>query len=166
MRFDFSRVEDVESYVSVPEGTYRCRVAEVREGRSRDGSPRWNLRLEVSTGEYAGRTAAWDSLTWSDRGVYRVKRVLAGLGLDVSGELEIEPPDLIGREAWVEVALEEREEPLTGRRQLRLRVPYDGFRACEEEGDASERARAPTHGRGPSPNGHARAVDAWGGEDE
>ena len=30
MRFDFSQVEDYESFVSVPEGTYLCRIAEVQ----------------------------------------------------------------------------------------------------------------------------------------
>ena len=57
MRFDFSQIEDVESFVSIPEGTYLCRVAEVRAGVTRDGSVRWSLRLEVAEGEYAGRTA-------------------------------------------------------------------------------------------------------------
>ena len=57
MRFDFSQVQDVESFVSIPEGSYPCRVAEVREGLARDGSVRWSLRLEVLDGEYAGRTA-------------------------------------------------------------------------------------------------------------
>ena len=76
MQFDFSQIHDIDSYVSIPEGSYVCRVAEVREGLARDGSPRWSLRLEVSRGEYAGRTAGWDSLTWSDRGIRRVKHVL------------------------------------------------------------------------------------------
>src|SRR5258707_1472966 len=96
MRFDFSSVDDVESYINVPEGMHNCRVAEVREGRSRDGSVRWSYCLEVIDGEWAGRTAAWDSLTWSERGIYRVKKVLAPLGLDVKGVVEIESNDLVG----------------------------------------------------------------------
>jgi hypothetical protein len=170
MRFDFSRVEDVESYVSVPEGTYRCRIAEVREGRARDGSPRWSLRLEVAAGDYAGRTAAWDALTWSERGVYRVKRVLEALALDVSGELEVVPADLVGLEARVQVLIEEREDPLSGRRQLRLRVPYDGFAPLEEGVAESARPSAPgAMGDGresQGANGRARPVDARGGEGE
>src|SRR6185436_20685919 len=99
MRFDFRSVEDVDSYVSVPEGIYHCRVAEVREGKARDGSVRWSLRLEVVDGDWAGRTAAWDSLTWSERGVYRVKKAFEALGLDVSGEVEVEAQDLVNLEA-------------------------------------------------------------------
>src|SRR5688572_25754416 len=127
MRFDFSSVDDVESYVSVPAGAHNVRIAEVREGRSREGMPRWTFRLEVLDGDYAGRTAAWDSITWSERGVFRVKRVLEALGLDVRGELEIDSQDLVNLQARVQVAPEEREDPLTGHRQVRMRVPYLGY---------------------------------------
>jgi hypothetical protein len=131
MRFDFTSVDDVESYVLVPEGLHNCRVAEVRDGRSRDGSVRWSYRLEVIDGEWAGRTAAWDSLTWSERGIYRVKKVLAALGLDVKGVVEIEPTDLVNLRARVRVEPEEREDPQTGKRTVRMRVPYLGYEAYE-----------------------------------
>lgn len=139
MRFDFSQVEDVQSFISIPPDTYLCRVAEVREGRARDDSPRWGLRLEVVDGEYAGRTAAWDSITWSSRGVHRVKRVLAALGLDVRGEVDLAPIDLVGLRAHARLEAEEREDPLTGQRLLRLRVPYDGY--SPENGDGATPGR-------------------------
>ena len=47
-------------------------IEEVRPGATREGSPRWACRLEVAEGEYAGRTAAWDSLVFSERGLPRV----------------------------------------------------------------------------------------------
>lgn len=127
MRYDFSNVEDIESFVSIPEGRYLCRVAEVREGLSRDGSTRWSLRLEVCEGDYAGRTAGWDSLTWSERGLPRVKRFLETLGLDTGGVVDVDPADLVDRRVLATFLEEEREDPLSGRRTLRLRVPYSGF---------------------------------------
>lgn len=127
MRFDFSNVDDVESFVSVPAGLHAVRIAEVREGRSRDGSTRWTFRLEVLDGDHAGRTAAWDSLTWSERGIYRVKKVLSALGIDVSGEVEVDSKDLVGLRARVLVQPEEREDPVTGQKQVRMRVPYLGY---------------------------------------
>ena len=136
MRFDFSSVDDVESYNNVPEGLHNCRVAEVRDGRARDGSVRWSYRLEVIDGEWVGRTAAWDSLTWSERGIYRVKKVLAALGLDTKGVVEIEPNDLVNMRARVRVEPEEREDPQTGRRQVRMRVPYLGYEAYEAPTDS------------------------------
>lgn len=142
MRFDFSSVEDVESYVSVPAGAHDVRIAEVREGRARDGSVRWSFRLEVLDGDHAGRTAAWDSLTWSERGVFRVKKVLEAFGLDVRGELEIDSNDLVNLRATVQVVPEEREDPATGRRQVRMRVPYLGYARLEKNGVHTEEARA------------------------
>lgn len=156
MRFDFSSVDDVESYISVPEGLHNCRVAEVREGRSRDGSVRWSYRLEVLDGDYAGRTAAWDSITWSERGVYRVKKVLEAFGLDVRGELEIDPQDLVNLQARVKVEPEEREDPLTGRRQVRMRVPYLGYSALTDAPDEPVEPHEP-HEDGLSEHDESRA---------
>ncbi len=132
MQIDFSDVEDEESFISVPEGIYVCRIAEVREGTTREGHPRWAMRLDVADGDYAGRFGAWDGLSWTPRAMPRVKQVLATLGFDVSGVLELEPADLIGLRVRVELITEEREDPLTGRRVLRLRVPYHGYGPEEE----------------------------------
>jgi hypothetical protein len=140
MRFDFSQIQDVESFVSIPEGTYVCRVAEVRDGLTRDGSVRWSLRLEVAQGDYAGRTAGWDGLHWSDRGIVRVKRVLEVLGFDVRGELELEPRELVGRRAQVEFRSEQWNDPVSGRQVLRLSVPYGGY--APVEGDDGSLAAA------------------------
>ena len=48
MLFDFSAVDDVQSFASIPAGSYPVRIAEVREGHTRDGSVRWAMRLEVA----------------------------------------------------------------------------------------------------------------------
>lgn len=134
MHYDFSTVEDQDSFNSVPEGQYSCRIAEVRTGQSRDGSERWRFRLEVVDGDYAGRTAAWDSLTWSDRGIFRVKKVLEALGFDVEGEVEIDSQDLMGRRATVVLETEEWEDAISGRRQIRMSVPYLGYAPCGDDG--------------------------------
>ena len=133
MHVDFSSVEDVESFLSIPEGVYVCRIAEVRETLTRDGHPRWAMRLEVADGDYAGRTAAWDGLVFSERGLPRVKRVLALLGFDVSGSLELAPTELTGRRLQAQLETEEREDPMTGRRIARLRVPYMGYAPVADE---------------------------------
>jgi Protein of unknown function (DUF669) len=166
MHFDFSSVDDVESYISVPEGVHNCRIAEVREGRSRDGSVRWSFRLEVLDGDYAGRTAAWDSFTWSERGVYRVKKVLDALGLDVRGELEIDPADLVNLQARVKVEPEEREDPVTGRRQVRMRVPYLGYAALEEDVAHDTDERASLNGKSSESEEDAEARSRKTGERE
>jgi hypothetical protein len=160
VQYDFSRIDDIDSFISIPEGRYTCRIGEVREGVSRDGSPRWSLRLEVALGEYAGRTAAWDSVTWSERGIRRVKHVLEALGLDVSGQVEIAPNDLLGREVVASFQSEEREDAFTGRRVLRLRVPYAGYSASPDGalrshggGDGSSNGDSSGSGDGAASNG-------------
>jgi len=127
MEIDFSQVEDTEDYATIPAGVYPCRVAEVREGYTRDGDKRWGMRLEVTEGEFAGRTAAWDGISWSERGLQRAKFVLSKLGFDTAGRLEVDAPDLLGRTAWVELRLEDRVDPITGQRTRRLRVPFLGY---------------------------------------
>ena len=133
MNVDFSSIEDVESFLSIPEGSYLCRIAEVREALTRDGSPRWALRLEVADGDFAGRTAAWDGLVWSERGLPRVKSILAYLGFNVSGSLDVAPQDLVGRRIQAQFHTEEREDPLSGRRIVRLRVPYMGYAPADQD---------------------------------
>ncbi len=133
MQVDFSSIEDVESYISIPAGNYHSRVAEVRTSLTRDGSPRWAMRLEVVQGEFAGRTAAWDGLIWSERGLPRVKTVLECMGFDVSGPLNIDPADIVGRQVMAEYIAEEREDPDSGRTISRLRVPYVGYDPLEQE---------------------------------
>jgi hypothetical protein len=94
---------------------------------------RWSLRLEVTGGELAGHTAAWDTFEWNDTGLQRLKRMLEGLGLDVGGILELSPSDLLGRRARVTLVEVESACPATGRRSVRLRVPFGGY-AREQEG--------------------------------
>jgi hypothetical protein len=137
MKYDFSEVEDVDVFVSIPEGEYLCRVAEVREGTARDESLRWSLRLEVVGGELSGRTAGWDSMTWSSRGVHRVKHVLGALGFEMEGTVDVDSEELLGRQAHVTFREEEWENPETGRRQVRLCVPFIGYRSEEEAAEST-----------------------------
>ena len=129
-------VDPEDGFVMVPEGFYECEIAEARSRRSRDGSEQWSFRLQVTDGELAGRTAAWDSLTWSERGVYRVKNVLHALGIDVSGVVRMDCADLVGRWARVQIVHEDWEDPVTGNRQKRSVVPYLGYVASG--GDAAQ----------------------------
>ena len=130
---DFSQVEDIEDLRAVPPGEYECRVAEVRESQSPGGHTRWGLRWEVASGEWQGRTACWDSLHWSDRGLPRAKYVLQVLGFEVDGPLAVEARELEGRAALVACAPEERDDPVTGIRRLSNRVPYAGYRPIPEK---------------------------------
>lgn len=117
-------------FIAVPAGTYLCRIAEVRPGTTRAGDERWSLRLVVAEGEHVGKQAAWDSIVFSVRGRARARMVLAALGLPSQGKVTIEPKDLEGRTAMVEVRPAEYQTP-SGDVVRRNEVPYDGYRPQE-----------------------------------
>lgn len=120
----------VNDFCLVPAGTYRCRIAEVRPGTTRAGDERWSLRLVVAEGQHVGKQAAWDSLVFSARGRARARMVLQALGLPSTGRVQIEPKDLEGREALVEVRPAEYQSPF-GDVVRRNEVPYEGFRPVQ-----------------------------------
>lgn len=137
MEIDFDSHDTVSDFVSVPQGTYRCRVEEVRAGQTRAGDERWSLRLVISEGQHVGKQAAWDSLVFSTRGRSRARLVLQALGLKAKGKVELEPGDLQGRDALVSVRPTEYEAP-SGQVVRRNEVPYDGYRAVDAEDSRTE----------------------------
>lgn len=118
MDIDFDNDGDTVDFSTVPGGTYRVRVAEVRPGIALISGERWALRLVVAEGPHAGKQAAWDSIVFSARGRARARMVFAALGLPSTGKVQVEPEDLEGREAMVDV------RPCG-------EVPYDGYRRIE-----------------------------------
>jgi hypothetical protein len=123
----------VADFVTVPAGAYVCRVVDVRPGTTRAGDERWSLQLVVATGPHAGKLAAWDSLVFSVRGRARARYVLVALGLPAKGRVQVEPSDLLGKLALVEVRPAEYVAP-DGQTVRRNEVPYDGWRAAPEGG--------------------------------
>lgn len=128
MEFDFDASDRVSDYVTVPAGTYLCRIAEIRPGSTRAGDERWSMRLVVAEGQHIGKQAAWDSLVFSTRGRARARMVLQALGLPASGKVQLEPAHLEGRTALVEIRPAEYQGP-AGEMIRRNEVPYDGYRA-------------------------------------
>ena len=135
MQIDFgdSDGDRVQDFITIPAGTYLCEIAEVRPGTTRNGDERWGLRLVVCEGDFVGRQAAWDGLSFSERGRARVQRVLRAFGLPSSGRVDLEPEDLHGLRAFVEVLPQESRDPGTGDLIRRNEVPYDGYRPVVDE---------------------------------
>lgn len=132
---------DTNSFVLVPEGTYRCYVDEVRKGTTRAGDERWSFSLRVSDGQHAGKLAAWDSLVFSPRGRARVRMVFAAVHLPPPGE--VDPSDFEGRSVMAKVR-HVSYETLESVRVTRNEVPYDGYAAVpvpKEEPKKTPRAK-------------------------
>jgi len=134
MEIDFDSSDRTSNYVTIPAGSYLCRIAEVRPGQTRAGDERWSLRLVVAEGEHVGKQAAWDSLVFSQRGRARARIVFAALGLPATGRVQIEPSDLEGKQCFVVVRPAEYTSP-AGEVIRRNEVPYDGYRHAPESPD-------------------------------
>jgi hypothetical protein len=157
MQIDFDDADRVSDFITIPAGTYLCRVAEVRPGTTRAGDERWSLRLVVAEGQHIGKQAAWDSLVFSARGRARARLVLQALGLPASGKVNIEPGDLEGRLALVEVRPAEYQSP-AGEVVRRNEVPYDGFRPAATGTEAAPPPRSAARRRPQSDTGDAQDV--------
>ena len=131
MDLDFDDREKVTDYISVPAGTYLCRVTDVRERLTRNDDSLWALRLVVAEGEFTGRDAAWDNLVFSSRGLNRVKLVFAALGVPSDGRIQVDPADLTDKQAFVTVRPAEYLSA-EGSMIRRNEVPYDGYQAMTE----------------------------------
>ena len=136
MEIDFDSAEPVTDFITIPAGSYVCRIAEVRCGRTRANDERWALRLVVAEGEHIGKQAAWDALIFSTRGRSRARQVLAAIGLPATGKVTINPTELEGLTALVEVRPAEYTNP-AGEVIRRNEVPYGGFRPVPTDKQAS-----------------------------
>lgn len=150
MEIDFDATDRLSDFVTVPAGTYVCRIAEIRPGTTRAGDERWSMRLVVAEGQHVGKQAAWDSLVFSTRGRARARMVLQALGLPASGKVQIEPADLEGRAALVEIRPAEYQSP-AGEVVRRNEVPYDGFRPLSNEPPPLPAPAAAPSARKPAP---------------
>jgi Protein of unknown function (DUF669) len=131
MEIDFDSSDRTSDYVTIPAGSYLCRVAEVRRGQTRAGDERWSMRLVVAEGEHVGKQAAWDSLVFSQRGRARARIVFAALGMPTRGKVQVEPGDLEGKQCFVQVRPAEYAAP-SGETIRRNEVPYDGYVAAPD----------------------------------
>ena len=130
MDLDFDSREETNDFITVPAGTYLCRIAEVRERLTRSEDVLWAIRLDVIEGEFVGRLAAWDNLVFSSRGLTRVKRFLDALGLPSDGKVQLSPDDLVDQKVFAEVRPAEYHAP-DGNMTRRNEIPYNGYRAIQ-----------------------------------
>lgn len=142
-KVDFTKVDDVQDFTPIPDGKYPCRLADIEEARTHSGDEMWRMRFQVAEGPHAGRIV-FDNLVFSDAAMKRVKLICSRLGIDVSGELDLEPGMLKGRTCLLTVQTEEYEDN-EGRPRKRNVVPFAGYersdgpaKAASQEDDGEE----------------------------
>ena len=122
---DFSNISDIADFSPVPEGQYLCRLVDLETDLTRSGDEMWKLRWQVEGGEHDGRLL-FDNLVFTLRAMSRVKLICASVGLDVSGQLDLDPAMLLDKRALVETYQEEYEDD-KGQSKVRNCIPFDGY---------------------------------------
>ena len=142
-RFDYQLPEvdepQAQDYVTVPAGSYVCRIEDARTRHTKSGDPLWALKWVVDQGPECGRLAAWDNVVFSARAALRSSKILQAIGLPHRGKVRLGAHDFIGRRAVVRIETGGFEHPASGTFVRRNEVAYDGVRPLEGEeggGDA------------------------------
>jgi len=147
MKLNFTGVPDSDDYSPLPDNDYLIEIASVEERQVSSGD-QWNLKLAIQEPEYPNRHV-FDSLTFSEAGMKRVKLILSRLGFDVSGELEIEPSDLVGIQAYVTLETESYFSEKHGKEMKKNKVTYAGWQSADAA--AREVIQAPAKKTPPPP---------------
>ena len=134
-RINFSTVDAVADFAPLPDGEYTCKLADIETETTRAGDPMWKLRWAVEGGEYAGRIL-FDNMVFSPKAMPRAKLICASCGLDVSGEVDLDPSVLMGRRARVTVYVEDFRDD-AGVAKVRNRIPFGGYAAVGSTDDES-----------------------------
>ena len=128
---NFSEIEDDGKYPPLPKGQYPCSIVMVTVESTRKGDEMWNIRFEVTEGQYAGRLI-FDRLVFKGKGYVRIKGLCQALGLDVTGRVDLTPDAIHGRSCLVEVHIKEFEDH-QGQTQKANNVAFDGFRPAKHK---------------------------------
>ena len=110
---------------SLPPGRYLVEVKESEERRGRKG-PYFNVRLHAVK---HGKHLCYDILSFSDRAWWMTRNKLEALGFSES-DANLEPHQLVGRRAYVEVGIEEyTDENNNTRSSIKVDIRAEGSKS-------------------------------------
>jgi hypothetical protein len=124
-RVDFPSISDTADFSPLPDGDYVCQLTDVEIDHTKAGDEMWKLRWAVQDGEFAGRLL-FDNLVFSQKALSRVKLVCGVLGIDTSGQLDLQPDMLLDKRALVSTYQEEYVDG-QGRTKITNRIPFEGY---------------------------------------
>ncbi|MCK4856967.1 MAG: DUF669 domain-containing protein [candidate division Zixibacteria bacterium] len=125
-KINFAEIPDVDVYEPIPDGDYLCMVADIEEKNTTHGDEMWQMKLKVAEdGEYLNRVI-FDNIVFSKAAEKRVKLICSRFGLDTSGNLDLKPEHLIGKQIIVTVITGSYEDAQGVERQ-RNEVPFAGY---------------------------------------
>jgi hypothetical protein len=105
MKFDFTGVES-NNRPTVPAGPYLASVVSCKPKKASTGSNMFEWCFQIEDGAYAG-LRVWTNTVLLPQVMWRLKNILRGfasaLALDLDGEIDFEPEDVIGQLAHIVV---------------------------------------------------------------
>lgn len=127
---DFGQVKNAGEFSPIPEGRYLVEIESAEEDVTQKGDDRLNLRLRVVQGEHEG-AVIFDKFHFTARALPRLKLLLATLGIDTGGQVDITPQLLEGRRCVVDVVVDTyvKSDGSEGRSNM---VPFAGYHEAED----------------------------------
>lgn len=103
MLIDFTKVSDEEmTFELLNEGKHLLKVTKCEPKTSEKGNEFWAITYEDKDG-----TKIWDNLFFTEKTLNRVKKCFSNLGLDISGEFDYAPDDILGLYMNAEIKIED-----------------------------------------------------------
>lgn len=146
IKMNFKGVPEAEDFNVLPDGKYLATCEEIRETnkdgeplQTKDGDPMWEAVLVTKGGDNAGRKI-YDRWVFSERALKRIKLICSrfDLGLNLDGEVSVEPQMFVGRDIVITVETETYSGH-DGKERKRNIVTYAGYERPGSEG--AERAK-------------------------
>jgi len=109
---NFAQVKGLEP---LPVGVYTATIVRAEVGVSKAGNEKIDLQWKVEGGPHDGRII-FDTLTFTEKALFRVKATLRGLGFPDNFRGEVKPGQLVGKAAKlvVDIQLGEGVDEATG----------------------------------------------------
>lgn len=103
MLIDFTKVSDEEmTFELLNEGKHLLKVTKCESKTSNNGNEFWSITYEDKDGN-----KVFDSLFFTEKTLNRVKKCFSNLGLDISGEFDYAPDDILGLYMNAEIKIED-----------------------------------------------------------
>jgi hypothetical protein len=112
-RINFGAIKDLDP---ISDGKYDAVISKAEFGMSQKQQPKCDLRWTIEGGDFDGRIV-FDTLSFSEKALWRVKEVLVALGFDEDFNDELTPDMLLGMRGVITVATEQQTQlnPATGK---------------------------------------------------
>ena len=99
---DFSKVQGLEP---VPAGQYTATIVKAEAGTSKAGNDKIDMQWKIEGGKFDNRII-FDTLTFTEKALFRVKATLSSLGFPKNFKGDVKPEALLGKTAKLTVDIQ------------------------------------------------------------